>query len=102
VIRCHRIIEDGQTEAFPGFEDPMQVTATITHPEFSGDSHDVIFINVLNEAQRWNDLNDWNKLSWVAVSDVPDMTQAENGGWCAASVVSWSDLFTSKKHALSL
>ena len=38
VIGCHRIIEDGQTEAFPGFEDPMQVTATVTHLEFSGDS----------------------------------------------------------------
>ena len=62
MIRCHRIIEDGQTEAFPGFEDPMQVTATVTHPEFSGDSHDVIFINVLNEAQRWNVWNNWNGL----------------------------------------
>jgi hypothetical protein len=40
----------------------MQVTATITHPEFSGDSHDVIFINVLNEAQRWNVWNNWNGL----------------------------------------
>ena len=29
VIRCHRIIEDGQTEAFLGFENPMQVTATV-------------------------------------------------------------------------
>ena len=32
----------------------MQVTAAVTHPEFSGDSHDVIFTNVLNEAQRLN------------------------------------------------
>ena len=54
------IIENRQAQAFLGLEDPVQVTATVTHPEFSGDSHDVIFINVLNEAQRWNDLNDWN------------------------------------------
>ena len=28
VIRCHRIIEYRQTQAFLGLENPMQVTAT--------------------------------------------------------------------------
>jgi len=51
---CHHVIEYAQTEAFLRFENPMQVIGAITHPEFSGDSRDVIFTNVLNETQRLN------------------------------------------------
>jgi hypothetical protein len=38
----------------------MQVTTPIAHSDISGDSCDVIFINVLNGAQRLNDWNGWN------------------------------------------
>jgi len=74
VIACDYVIEHAQTEPLLRFEKPIQITAAIAHPDFSGDFHDVIFINVLNEAQRLNDWNDWNKLSWVVVSDMPNIT----------------------------
>jgi hypothetical protein len=71
-----------QTEAFLRFENPTQVTAAIAHPDFSGDSHDVILINALNEAQRLNASINSGQASGtletnfplIAVSDVPDVT----------------------------
>jgi hypothetical protein len=50
VVRGDHIVEHGQTEAFFCLENPMQITATVTHSDISGDSCAVIFINVLNEA----------------------------------------------------
>jgi len=50
------------------------VPAPIAHSDISGNSSAVIFINVLNEVGRLNDWNDWNKRSWVSVSQMPDVT----------------------------
>src|SRR5215510_5484041 len=74
VIRGDHIIEHAKTETLLRLEQPVQVAAPIAHPDFSGGSHDVIFINVLNEAQRLNDWNDWNKLSWGAVVTRQEVT----------------------------
>jgi hypothetical protein len=60
VVRGDHIVEHGQTEAFFCLENPVQITAPITHSDISRYSRDVIFINGLNGAQR---LNDWNVLN---------------------------------------
>jgi hypothetical protein len=59
VIRCHRIIEDRQTEALLGLEDPMKITAPIARSEKSG-ILSVSLLNGLNGAKRLNVWNDWN------------------------------------------
>lgn len=46
------IIENRQAVTLLRLEQPIQVEAPIAHPDLYGDSHDVIFINDLNEAQR--------------------------------------------------
>jgi hypothetical protein len=77
------IIENRQAVTLLRLEQPVQVAAPIAHPDLDGDSHDVIFINDLNEASRWNDWNDWNKLSWAAVCDMPDVP------WQKVTACSW-------------
>jgi hypothetical protein len=77
------IIENSQAVTLLRLEQPVQITAPIAAPDFSGDFHDVIFINVLNEAQRLNDWNEWNKLSWAAVCDMPDVP------WQKVTACSW-------------
>jgi hypothetical protein len=61
LIGCDHVVEYGQTEAFLGLEDPVQVAVPIARSEKSG-ILSVSLLNGLNGAERLNDLNDWNEL----------------------------------------
>ena len=67
-------VEHRETEALLGFEEPAQVTAPVPSLEKRGSSNPFTSSNVLNEAQRLNDLNVLNKLPVAPVNEVANVT----------------------------